>query len=75
MMAKAVCGELNIRPFKESVNSTLDDFDSQMNEMGYNIILTSSTGARLGVDGTSTLSITLTKKWYRCNKRMVRKSL
>ena len=47
--------------FKESVNSTLDDFDSQMNEMGYNIILTSSTGARLGVDGTSTLSITLTK--------------
>ena len=40
--------------FKESVNSTLDDFDSQMNEMGYNIILTSSTGARLGVDGTST---------------------
>lgn len=47
--------------FKNSVNSTLDDFDSQMNEMGYNIILTSSTGARLGVDGTSTLSITLTK--------------
>lgn len=47
--------------FKESVNSTLDDFDSQMNEMGYNIILTSSTGVRLGVDGTSTLSITLTK--------------
>ena len=47
--------------FKESVNSTLDNFDSQMNEMGYNIILTSSTGARLGVDGTSTLSITLTK--------------
>ena len=47
--------------FKNSVNSTLDDFDSQMNEMGYNIILTSSTGARLGADGTSTLSITLTK--------------
>lgn len=47
--------------FKNSVNSTLDDFDSQMNEMGYNIILTSSTGARLGVDGTSTLSITVTK--------------
>lgn len=47
--------------FKESVNSTLDNFDSQMNEMGYNIILTSSTGARLGMDGTSTLSITLTK--------------
>ena len=47
--------------FKNSVNSTLDDFDSQMNEMGYNIILTSSTGARLGVDGTSTLNITLTK--------------
>lgn len=47
--------------FKNSVNSTLDDFDSQINEMGYNIILTSSTGARLGADGTSTLSITLTK--------------
>lgn len=47
--------------FKESVNSTLDDWDSKMNEMGYNIILTSSTGARLGADGTSTLSITLTK--------------
>ena len=47
--------------FKESVNSTLDDWDSKMDEMGYNIILTSSTGARLGADGTSTLSITLTK--------------
>ncbi len=47
--------------FKESVSSTLDDWDSKMDEMGYNIILTSSTGARLGVDGTSTLSITLTK--------------
>lgn len=67
--------------FKESVNSTLDDFDSQMNEMGYNIILTSSTGARLGVDGTSTLSITLTKngsdvtnKWSENHFEWCRKS-
>lgn len=67
--------------FKESVNSTLDDWDTQMNEMGYNIILTSSTGARLGVDGTSTLSITLTKngsdvtnKWSENHFEWCRKS-
>lgn len=67
--------------FKKSVNSTLDDFDSQMNEMGYNIILTSSTGARLGMDGTSTLSITLTKngsdvtnKWSENHFEWCRKS-
>lgn len=47
--------------YKESVNSSLDEIDSKMDEIGYNIILTSSTGARLGSDGTSTISITLTK--------------
>lgn len=67
--------------FKESVNSTLDDLDTKMDEMGYNIILTSSTGARLGVDGTSTLSITLTKngsdvtnKWSENHFEWCRKS-
>lgn len=67
--------------FKNSVNSTLNDWDTKMDEMGYNIILTSSTGARLGVDGTSTLSITLTKngsdvtnKWSENHFEWCRKS-
>lgn len=34
--------------FKESVNSTLDDFDSKMDEMGYEIFMTTSAGRTLG---------------------------
>ena len=34
--------------FKESVNSTLDDWDSKMDEMGYEIFMTTSAGRTLG---------------------------
>lgn len=34
--------------FKESVNSTLDDLDSKMDEMGYEIFMTTSAGRTLG---------------------------
>lgn len=34
--------------FKESVNSTLDDWDTKMDEMGYEIFMTTSAGRTLG---------------------------
>ena len=43
--------------FKESVNSTLDDWDTKMDEMGYEIFMTTSAGRTLGRGINETVAI------------------